>query len=53
MNRLFRQSQSGIGSYAALLLFALAYLGALALVLAPDSLLRDPVTATAVAANSP
>ncbi len=33
MNRLFRQSKPGITGYAALLIFAAAYLSALAVVL--------------------
>jgi hypothetical protein len=35
MNRLFRHKDPGRGGYAALTLFVLAYLSALALVLAP------------------
>jgi hypothetical protein len=35
MNRFFRDRQPGRASYAALLVFASAYLGALMLVLAP------------------
>ncbi len=36
MKRLFRQPGSGPSSYSALFAFALAYLAALALVVAPD-----------------
>ncbi len=39
MNRLFRRADGGIASYAALFVFAAAYLAALVLVLAPDLLL--------------
>jgi hypothetical protein len=38
MNRLFRSSQSRVSGYAALAIFAAAYLGALALVLAPGAI---------------
>jgi hypothetical protein len=35
MNRLFRRPETGLSGYAALAIFAAAYLSALAIVLAP------------------
>lgn len=36
MKHLFRQPHPGLSGYAALLVFALAYIGAMAVVIAPD-----------------
>jgi hypothetical protein len=36
MKRLFREPQPGPSGYAALMVFALAYIGVMAMVIAPD-----------------
>lgn len=54
MNRLFRNSAPGLSGYVALLLFAVAYLGVLAVVFAPDQLRHRgiaPATAALAAAS--
>lgn len=38
MNRIFRRPAPGFTGYAGLMLFAVAYLGVLAVVIAPDQL---------------
>jgi hypothetical protein len=53
MNRVFRRQASGLSGYAALTLFALAYLSAMALVLAPGSLQTEPSADKSAAATSP
>jgi hypothetical protein len=53
MNRFFRRQDPGLSGYAALTLFALAYLSAMALVLAPGSLKTEPAAAISAAATSP
>lgn len=47
LNRLFRQPERGAMGYAALAIFALAYLCAMALVLAPGQMLPNPTAAVA------
>lgn len=53
MNRVFRSPDPGLRGYAALTLFALTYLSAMALVLAPGSLQTEPAAAISAAATSP
>lgn len=50
MNRLFRQPDRGVMGYAALAIFAVAYLFAMALVLAPGQIL--PVPGAALSENT-
>lgn len=51
LNRLFRQPDRGVMGYAALAVFALAYLFAMMLVLAPGQLLPTPAAAVAETAE--
>lgn len=52
MSRLFRQPSRGVSGYAALILFAVAYVAAISLVVTPDTLLGDqPVVAQDRAAD--
>ncbi len=42
MSRLFRQPKDSFRGYSALVLFAVAYLGAVVLILSPGSLSTEP-----------
>lgn len=53
MNRLFRQRTAGLTGYAALTLFGIAYLAAMALVLAPGTFQTDQTTMTTQSASGP
>lgn len=53
MNHLFRQPNQGLVGYAALTLFAVAYLSAMMLVLAPGTFVSDRASDAPQAATSP
>ena len=53
MNRLFRQPHQGLLGYAALTLFAVAYLTAMTLVLAPGTFVSDRASDAPQAATNP
>ena len=47
MNNLFRQPNAGLSGYASLTIFAIVYLAAVALIVAPDHLLSTPASSDA------
>lgn len=53
MNRLFRHSNPGLSGYAALALFAVAYLSVMALIIAPRSMTSSPAADMRVETRSP
>jgi hypothetical protein len=53
MSRLFRQPHQGLVSYAALTLFALAYLTAMTFVLAPGTFVSHRASVVFAAAPTP
>lgn len=51
MNRLFHRRDPGLADYAGLVLFAVAYLAAVTLILAPGAVTGTPRPAEALAAE--
>jgi hypothetical protein len=53
MNRLFRQPNQGLVGYVALIFFAVAYLSAMTVVLAPGTFVSDRASDAPQAATNP